>query len=422
MTDSNIKSINCTQCAAPLSLHGGHRVESITCGYCGSVLDTKDEYKIVKQFKDARRPTMPLQLGMAGKIKGVEFTIIGVIEYQSSPDYAVWLEYMIFSPTHGYAWLVYDMGHFVFARRVRDLPDGEINQVYKSGFEARGHKFKVYDYGKTTINFVEGELTWIAEKGDKVKFIEGVSPPYSYSVETTANEKEYTLGEYLNYQEVYDSFGVKEGYMEPYGVHGAQPYVASKLTSSVYSVSKLFLPVAFLIWLVILVLGGGTQVFKDSISPAEYLTSQTGAVRTFNITDTGNLVELKLHSNLANAWGWYDIEIRNSSGPLFSMAKQISYYSGFDGGESWSEGTRRATALFKLPTEGEYSLHVIGEGGQGEYATTPQKVALDIEINEGVIVSRYFFYLTIIFLLAFLKQFIARKIFEGRRWGIDDDE
>ena len=99
-----LRSINCTQCGAPLALRGGHRVESLTCGFCGSVLDAHDEFKVVKTYSDLERPYSPLSLGMSGKIKGVDFTIIGVMEYRDA-WFDTWLEYAIFSPTHGYAWL-----------------------------------------------------------------------------------------------------------------------------------------------------------------------------------------------------------------------------------------------------------------------------------------------------------------------------
>jgi hypothetical protein len=82
-----VRAVNCTQCGAPLKLHGGHRVRSLSCGSCGSVLDTKDEYQVVKQFADIQRPQMPLELGMQGKLKGIAFTIIGVVQYRDSEGY-----------------------------------------------------------------------------------------------------------------------------------------------------------------------------------------------------------------------------------------------------------------------------------------------------------------------------------------------
>ena len=108
-----VRSINCTQCGAPLTLHGGHRVESLTCGFCGSVLDAHEDFKVVRTYADLKRPYSPLALGMSGKIKDVEFTIIGMVQYRDA-WHDSWLEYAIYSPTHGYAWVAYEHGHFLF--------------------------------------------------------------------------------------------------------------------------------------------------------------------------------------------------------------------------------------------------------------------------------------------------------------------
>ena len=51
-----------------------------------------------------------------------------------------------------------------------------LRNVVKSKFKARGHEFKVYEKYKARVNFVEGELTWIAEKGDEVTITDGIAP------------------------------------------------------------------------------------------------------------------------------------------------------------------------------------------------------------------------------------------------------
>ncbi|MDH5179436.1 MAG: DUF4178 domain-containing protein [Gammaproteobacteria bacterium] len=421
MSATKLKSINCTQCAAPLSLRGGRYVESINCGYCGAVLDAKHEYSVIKNFVKAKRPYLPLKLGMSGKIKNVEFTIIGVIEFQHSYDHSRWIEYLLFSPTHGYAWLEHDHGHYVFSRRVRDLPDG-VMQQYKTTFRARDRKFQVYDFYDATVTFVEGELTWIAEQKDKVHVTEGIAPPWIYTIEKTAKEKEYLFGEYMDYKEIEAIFKPDSALLEPEGVHGAQPYIPHPFVAGLGRAGLFFAPVALLLWLAVVFMGSGQPVFQDRIPADEYLGNQQGATRNFTITNPDRLVELNLYSGLSNAWGWYDIEILQHNEPLFSMSQLISYYHGREGGENWSEGSRSATALFRLPEAGEYSLRVWGEGGTGEYDTTAQRAELDINITEGIIVSRYYLFLLIFFALMVYSRRHFRNRFEKQRWGDDDDD
>ena len=207
-TAGQVRSINCTQCGAPLTLHGGHRVESLTCGFCGSVLDAHEDFKVVQTYANLNRPSSPLSLGMSGKLKNVEFTIIGVLEYRDA-WHDRWLEYAIYSPTHGYAWLEYEHGHFLFSRRVRTVPDTPIVGRVKSRFEAGGREFTVFSRYRAVITFIEGELPFMAAIGDAVDFIDAIDPPFVYTVEQTQTEQEYVLGEYLDAAELYQSSALR---------------------------------------------------------------------------------------------------------------------------------------------------------------------------------------------------------------------
>ena len=243
--EAKLHTIKCTQCAAPLTLNGGRQVRSITCGYCGSVLDTKEEFKVVKQYLDRKRPPSVLELGMKGKIQDVEFTIIGVVQFQDD-EYARWLEFLLFSPTHGYAWLEEDAGHFIFTRRVRDLPDKPVSSQRKSTFKARGHTFKVLEEYTISISYVEGELTWVAEVGDKVRLLDAIEPPFIYTVEKTGTEEEYSIGEYLQPEVVHEAFGIDFAPQKRHTVHPAQPYIPSPTLVALSEAGKYFAPLALI--------------------------------------------------------------------------------------------------------------------------------------------------------------------------------
>ena len=84
-----VKSIRCTTCAAPLKLYGGgHKILTLTCEYCGSVMDVRREFELLHQFKNhAKKPACPIELGMQGQFYGVTFTAIGpMIAIGSDPQ------------------------------------------------------------------------------------------------------------------------------------------------------------------------------------------------------------------------------------------------------------------------------------------------------------------------------------------------
>lgn len=420
---AEIRAINCTQCGGALTLNGGRRIESITCGYCGSVLDAKRQYRTVKKFMtERRRPPSPLRIGMQGRLKGAGFTIIGLIEYRSCSDGSAWFEYFLFSPTHGYAWLEYDGGHYVFSRKVRDLPDRPVLPIEKTSFVVRHQNFRVYESYRAKIAYVEGELTWIAKVGDETALIDAIAPPYTYTVEKNANEQEYSYGEYMAGEAVYQAFNIKAKPARPREIHPAQPFEAGGFWRGLGVAGKVFLPVNLSLLLIVLIAGGGNEVLWTQFSADSYLAGAD--TRSFTITQPDRLVSLDLDQSLQDAWAWYDIEVLHNDETLFSMAQAISYYSGYEDGEHWSEGSTHAHTYFKVPEAGDYRLRLIGAGGSGEYGQTPQRKNLSLKVTEGVLVSRYFLSMTLLALLAWLAVPIYRWHYENKRWGNyegDDD-
>ena len=73
-----------------------------------------------------------------------------------------------------------------------------------------------------------------------------------------------------------------------------------------------------------------------------------------------------LASNQDNSWAYYDVVVYRGEDPHASLGKQISYYHGYEGGESWSEGSTSTRAYFKLEEPGTYRIGIEADGGTGE--------------------------------------------------------
>lgn len=415
---SDVRSINCTQCGAPLELHGGHRVRSLNCGYCGSVMDSHEGYKVVQQFQAGERPFSPLPIGATGNIKDIAFTVIGMVQYQSEDGYG-WLDLQIYSPTHGYHWLSYEDGHFIFNRRTRDLPRPAKVGYFKlkSPVFLGKQKFALYEQYHASIQYVEGELTWLAQQGDTYLITEATAPPLALSYEERDAELEYARGEYLDPKSIYQSFEVeRKDQRKPQGIHMAQPYQPGVITA-MGQAGGYFALLALLALIAILVMNiGGQTRLEQGFDANDFQQQRTVP---FEIKDPEQLLELQLHVNsLSNDWAFYDIVIQQGEKVVFALGKEISFYEGRDSDGYWSEGSRQANALFKLPDAGEYTLTV-----EFDSSSTRTPPPLFVEIYEGIVVMRYFFILFILSLAFFIWQWVDRFNFENRRWkAVTDDD
>ena len=112
---------------------------------------------------------------------------------------------------HGYAWLCYEDGHYVLMHEVKDLPETpvEIVSPRKTKFTVRDRAFKVFESAGAQISYVEGEMTWQAKQGEKIRYMDGVCPPYMYSIEMRGQEQEFFWGEYISTREISEAFRIE---------------------------------------------------------------------------------------------------------------------------------------------------------------------------------------------------------------------
>ena len=106
------------------------------------------------------------------------------------------------------------------------------------------------------------------------------------------------------------------------------------------------------------------------------------------------------------------------------FSAQMSYYHGVEGGESWSEGSKRDTKVFKLKTPGDYRLLMVGQAGVDNKGSDVLRsgAKVHITISEGVELTRYYAGFGILCLLAGAVEPIRRYSFEYKRWGGEDDD
>ncbi len=420
-TSSNkLSSIRCTGCGAPLKLHGGgHKIQTLNCEYCGAILDARHDFAVLAQFTNQRRPDCPLTLGMQAKFKGVDFTVIGMIGWFAGGE---WVDLLLFSPTHGYVWLSYEQGHFIFSRRIREpMPVNMWEQTTKSPIYFRQQRFLYWERYAAEITYVAGELTWLAKVGDAVWQAEAINPPYVLSADKNQDEEELYLGEYLPTTTVYQAFQLTAEPIKPATVHVAQPYAAAT-SKAISRIGLYFAGLAALVIGIIWLLFSGKVIFQETLALGSDTPQQSHA---FTITQPQHLVRLDMNTTLSNAWIYAELTLEHNGKAVYTLGKEIAYYAGSEDGESWSEGSRSATALFKVPEAGQYTLTLATpEGGEGENSATHiQPGSMSVTLREGFMGKRYFAWLLLLSGLAVLWYPIARWYFEKRRWQVlmEDD-
>lgn len=422
-----IAAVTCPNCGAGLKALGGGRVVLQVCEHCGTAMDAVENYRLLKTFSDLIRPDTPLRLGMQGRIEGVDWVVIGVMGWSETyrSQRWTWTDHQLYSPTHGYAWLTLEEGHLIFTRRYR----GELSPpwITSNAVEAAEDRptlragrasFSYYETSDATVSFVEGEFSAVYLVGDRAQSLCFLSDEAMLTLSEGAAEgwaeREAEISTYPPQAAAWQSFGLPA--VAPLRVHPLQPYRPWRDETFMGRLGGATAAVGLVLSLALMSRG---EMVRPVLQQGEgRLTIEA----ELPITQTQGLTELRVDTDLFNAWAGIEVSLTDPEGaPLFQAAREVGYYQGIEDGESWSEGSTTMTILFQPTVEGEYGLSLeVPEGGTGEGSSGAPIRRLDLEVRQG---TAYAVWMWLVVLCALPMAFVTplRRYLHGKaRWRGSD--
>ena len=227
--------LNCPHCAGALTLHAPDKAERVVCHYCSSVLDaSQGNLTYLKTLQHQERFNLRIPLGTEGKLFGKKYTVIGwmrrVVKYEGT-SYP-WTEYLLYNDDIGFRWLVHSDYHWSF---VEPVSAAKVARSHDS-VTYEGQRFRLYDRSTAVVRNVLGEFYWRVEVGERVRAEDYIAPPRMISIEKSktdrSEEVNYSVGQYLEVQQVEEAFGLQElnrpwsvGVIQPSPTVGAAPFL-----------------------------------------------------------------------------------------------------------------------------------------------------------------------------------------------------
>jgi len=428
------QSVTCTSCGGTVELRDAKGTAMVVCQYCGSGLDVSvpGTAKLLYEAEEKAEASV-IPLGSKGRFKGAEWTVVGRVRYREDDfsGYWIWDEWQLHSPQKGYAFLALENGHWVFFEpldyRVRIDPR---TAQPKQPFSLHGQRFQVFERSRAVITYVEGELSWVARLGDKLGYMDAIRPPQMVSAEWTENELEWTVGRYVSRSEVAKAFELKTKQLpRPSGVAPAQPFERTK-GQRIRAWSGLAVALFLVVMLVYSLIGGsGRQILDTGNIPSQQYLSDSGYVsEPVEVAEGSHICQLRAVSNqVNNSWVSLSIAVLDENEKVVLDADQtVEYYHGVQGGESWSEGSRKDSKLMRLEGPQTYRLNVFGECGTwsriGGNRKTSRGPPVRLQLYREVLPSRYFLIGMILAVLYPIWEFGRQALFEARRWPSEEDD
>ncbi|RME93034.1 MAG: DUF4178 domain-containing protein [Candidatus Hydrogenedentota bacterium] len=422
------KSFSCPNCGSPIDLRFPEKTLSVTCNSCGSILDTSEDVaKIIQAFKEKQqvKPTIPV--GSRATFEGQPFEVAGYM-LRKDFDGSRWEEYLLFNPYLGYRWLSHWAGHWNYIRIIPNFPVDENDQVLPPE-RARGNytwnkKEYTYfsDYRAKPV-YVLGEFNYKVSLEEIVKVYEYINPPESITAESYRGEVVWSHATYVEPKKIAQAFQKPELNRKPSGVASNQvnPY-KGKTKWAILLAFGLTLLAGFVSY-------SFESRYEKKIIQENTLVKNTrglpvkreGNYRYYEISQELGEVEFKkkqnfrfqLKANVDNSWVYatiFVIDEAKNKGVVFT--KEISYYWGYDDGESWSEGSQEEELITRTFPPGKYFL----------FATFQTNIKGDVEIHYKIDTdyppTSTWFVLNFLWIWAFPFFIFAKKLsFEKRRNG-----
>jgi hypothetical protein len=414
------QNIECTNCRAAIEVPGDRHVETKVCEYCGAQLDLSSQERAVLGVNP---PDIhfDFEVGDSCQFDGARYEVCGRMLYLDYEHYAT-REYLLYNPDRGYLWLAEENQHWVLNRPTKKAPPGDVRYVaQKLPVEIGDDKYKVYEHCSGSLDYVDGALPWRAAVGDRWVSTDLIAPPKMFSAEYEDNEVEYFEGDYLTARQVWEAFGREPGDSpRSHGVHGAQPFQRSRGAFWLMTLGLVFglLNASMLLWSL---KRDGINVYSGSFSAEEYVSEALS--EPFAIPKA-SILTLETSAPVDNSWIAASVAMVNEKDEVVAeMAGDVSYYYGYEGGESWSEGARSQKKYWRAPEAGTYRLIIKGDSGSG-MAGPGRGESISLSLRAGGILSRYFLAAMILCFLFPIFEITRKSTFETRRWSnvIDDDD
>ena len=411
-----VKAFACPKCAAPLAVHS-EQIEVVACTSCGSIVDATDSnYRILAEAGRSLRIDPHIPLGGKGKLREVEWESIGFMRRQSVIESVTyeWSEYLLHQPKAGFAWLIESNGHWNLARTISALP---VNVGGGSGTDItwKGERFRLYSGATAKVSYVAGEFYWRVEVGEEVQAADYVAPPRMLSEERSEREVVWSLAEYLEPDEVWQAFKLKSAMPARIGIGANQPNPLTQTNRRNWSLLWKMSLAALAIQLVFMLLSPGARVYRDTLN---FHAGDNESIDTPQFKLAKPVRDLAVSNRTDLSQNWLTLVlmlIEKDTGEAREATRELAYYSGSEGGEGWSEGTRDDKVHFGPLPAGTYYLTVDGETARGSPRVTSK---LEIE-RDSPNWSNWI--LVQLFLALFPGLTLWRRnAFETRRWADSD--
>lgn len=421
------KALNCPSCGSAIELRAMGAAATVVCSYCSTTLDATNPQLVILQKWQSQITVQPLiPLGSRGSLFGAVWEAIGFQQRGINVERTnyFWREYVLFNPYKGFRYLSEYDNHWSF---VTPLPSIPVPGANSAGRPTMAHGGVVYDHFQTAQAytwFVIGEFPWQVKVGEVVTAADYVAPPRMLSSEATENEVTWSAGQYIDGNDIWAAFQLPGAAPPAIGAYSIQPSPVVSAPGRPWKLFFLFAALLFGMMILFATKARQETVLNETFTFQPAATGEKSLVtKSFDLKGDSANLQVEVNGELENAWAFIGMALINEqTGQAYDFGRQISYYHGVDGGESWTEDDRSDSTILPSIPGGRYYLRIEPETEAAAGSTLRAASPIRYSVKLVRDVPFYFRYILGVFLLFLPLPFMGRKgsNFEQLRWMESD--
>jgi len=418
------EDVTCPKCNNIITLYDPEGSEYCVCLSCNSFIRFKAHDKpIIQKSAPAINQQPVLKLGSIGLINGYDFRVIGYIEKKEEDSHYAWREYILYNYAKGYANFAEYDGHWTFVAGKEFYP-ALVNLKDRSWkfLDYEGHEYNLFNKYTAVTTALLGEFDWDI-LFETAKTSEFVSPPniiYKEQDKPGTSTADFYLGQYIEPAEIAEAFKTDINlFPERIGIGANQPSKYAKRWFSVYEITPLLI-------ILVAVLGFAASFIKPEsrVMDSDFLIVSDSTkvnefkpfiTHSFELNDRSSAVDFSIRSDIDNNWLEATVVLVNEKdNQSWEVTESIEYYHGYEGGESWTEGSREANILLSSIPNGKYHLNIYPASGD----INDKYIHINVTVNP--VVWRNVLITILLLCLYPLFAWYRMREYEKRRWMNSD--
>ena len=349
----------CSLCNKQHAIEGFPSIRSFICT-CGTTCSIH-EFGEVRELKtNTLKEESFLPLQAEATFDTVRYKVIGHVKKEDQDDFQ-WDEFTLWHKEQGFLYLSVFNGHWLKLNQVKLKNYVATNRSLLANkvFED-GESFDLFNDYQSKIVLSEGQFAGNIYNDGMYKAVEYTAPPKVWTFEKPHNEGVAAFkGEHLSEEDLRAAFQVELNLPQAKGIGMAQPFSGGMPVKRM----RITILLGFLLVL-------ATQFLSSVFNHNKFIFEQSAAIQPdrtfptiqtdpFNLTKSYNNLEVEVNSDVTNSWLEAQVEVTNlNDGKSYTSEIGVEFYSGYEGGEFWSEGKRKTSFVFSALPKGKYQVNV----------------------------------------------------------------